>query len=151
MLKLEKRNKVDSEIPSSSMADIAFLLIIFFMVTTVFSATRGLEFQLPKEEDAAVLDEVEAVIITIRQDTKILVFDEPKELDQLVDYLVEKWLNNNPEKPVILITDPKAPYYAMVNVLDALQRAKEEKNLVKDINVGIPTQREIEEMWGGIV
>ena len=35
-----------SEIPTSSMADIAFLLIIFFMVTAVISATKGLELSL---------------------------------------------------------------------------------------------------------
>ena len=33
------------------MADIAFLLIIYFMVTTTFAATRGLDFSLPQEDD----------------------------------------------------------------------------------------------------
>ena len=45
-----KRNLPSSDIPTASMADIAFLLIIFFMVTSVFSATKGLDFTLPKEE-----------------------------------------------------------------------------------------------------
>ena len=53
-----RREKVPPEIPTSSMADIAFLLIIFFMVTAVFAATKGLEFKLPKEEeDAPVAEE----------------------------------------------------------------------------------------------
>ena len=42
-----RRFSPGSEIPTSSMADIAFLLIIFFMVTAVFSATKGLAFRLP--------------------------------------------------------------------------------------------------------
>jgi biopolymer transport protein ExbD len=42
-MKQIRRTSPRSEIPTSSMADIAFLLIIFFMVTTVFSATKGLE------------------------------------------------------------------------------------------------------------
>ena len=33
------------------MADIAFLLIVYFMVTTTFAATRGLDFSLPPEDD----------------------------------------------------------------------------------------------------
>ena len=37
-----KRGSVDDEIPTASMADIAFLLIIYFMVTTTFAATRGI-------------------------------------------------------------------------------------------------------------
>ena len=51
-----KRNNVDEEIPTSSMADIAFLLIIYFMVTTTFAATRGIDFSLPQEEDTPLVD-----------------------------------------------------------------------------------------------
>ena len=46
------------------MADIAFLLIIFFMVTAVFSATKGLEFKLPKDDDKPPEQE-EAVFIKV--------------------------------------------------------------------------------------
>jgi len=49
-MKLKKDEK-KTEIPTASMADIAFLLIVFFMVTSVFSVTRGLEFQLPKQDN----------------------------------------------------------------------------------------------------
>ena len=41
------------EIPTASMADIAFLLIIFFMLTAVYSSNFGLEYGLPKNEDLA--------------------------------------------------------------------------------------------------
>ena len=41
-----RQNKPEDEIPTSTMADIAFLLIIYFMVTTTFAATRGLDFSL---------------------------------------------------------------------------------------------------------
>jgi biopolymer transport protein ExbD len=44
-------SSTDSAIPTSSMADIAFLLIIFFMVTAVFSATKGLEMRLPPDDE----------------------------------------------------------------------------------------------------
>ena len=50
MRKLRSRLQ-GSEIPTSSMADIAFLLIIFFMVTAVFSATKGLQLGLSEEDD----------------------------------------------------------------------------------------------------
>ena len=40
-MQLSKRRHAE-EIPTSSMADIAFLLLIFFMVTTVFSVTKGM-------------------------------------------------------------------------------------------------------------
>ena len=43
----QKKSKVSDEIPTSSMADIAFLLLIFFLVTTVFPKDKGLAIVLP--------------------------------------------------------------------------------------------------------
>ncbi len=44
-----KKKEVPSEIFTGSMADISFLLIIYFMITSAFSATRGLDFALPED------------------------------------------------------------------------------------------------------
>jgi biopolymer transport protein ExbD len=38
------RRQVPAEIPTASMADVAFLLIIFFLVTSIYSVTRGIQF-----------------------------------------------------------------------------------------------------------
>ena len=45
----KKKSKVSDKVPSSSMADIAFLLLIFFLVTTTFPKDRGLAIVLPEE------------------------------------------------------------------------------------------------------
>ena len=44
-----KKSKVSSEVPTSSMADIAFLLLIFFLVTTTFPKDKGLAIVLPEQ------------------------------------------------------------------------------------------------------
>ena len=44
------RKRGESEIPTSSMADIAFLLIIFFMLTAVFTSNRGIQFNYPEDD-----------------------------------------------------------------------------------------------------
>lgn len=49
-MKLARRSKGGAVIPTASMSDIAFLLILFFMVTTVFSTEQGLKLTLPKAE-----------------------------------------------------------------------------------------------------
>ncbi|MEE8587226.1 MAG: biopolymer transporter ExbD, partial [Acidobacteriota bacterium] len=49
-MSLRKRLRPRAEIPTSSMADIAFLLIIFFMLTAVFTANQGLRFGLPDDD-----------------------------------------------------------------------------------------------------
>jgi len=167
-----KTTPLSDEIPTSSMADIAFLLIVYFMVTTTFAATRGLDFSLPKDDDTPpIVEKEEAVLIEIRPAGDLVVDQEVKQLGDIFDYLKPK-LERNPKKPVIIKPDPEAPYGQMVAVFDVLRRIKikqegtavqvyeidlraiqkaeeegEESDLGKDVNVSIPTQREIESFW----
>ena len=167
-----KQTRPSDEIPTSSMADIAFLLIVYFMVTTTFAATRGLDFALPKDDDTPpIVEKEESVLIEIRSSGDVVVDQENKQLDEIFDYLKPK-LERNPKKPVIIKPDPEAPYGKMVAVFDTLRRIKikregtavlvreislqdiqkaeedgEEADLGKDVNVSIPTQREIESFW----
>ena len=127
------------------MADIAFLLIVFFMVTAVFSATKGPDFKLPKHEEDAPPDTEEAVFINIHTDGSVLVDCKPMEGEEILDYLEPK-LARNPEKPVILYTDPYAPYQAMISVYDIIGNAEVEKTRgFKIKNISVPTQSEVAE------
>ena len=47
---MREKSRPSDSIPTSSMADIAFLLLVFFLVTTVFPKDRGLAIALPQEE-----------------------------------------------------------------------------------------------------
>ena len=134
----------EAEIPSSSMADIAFLLIIFFMVTAVFSATKGLEFALPKEENQPPnAESEEAVFIKVAPDGSLTVDCKPMRLGGILDYLEPK-LTRDAEKPVILYTDAYAPYQAMISVYDILGSAEAERGF-KVKNISVPTQSEVAE------
>jgi biopolymer transport protein ExbD len=139
------REKVSDEIPTSSMADIAFLLIIYFMVTTTFAATRGLDFALPKDEDnPPMIEKEESVLIEIQPAGNLVVDGQPMQLDKVLDYLKPK-LERNPNKPVIIRPEPSAPYGAMVDVFDELRQGAQKGVEVK--NISIPTQREIDAFW----
>ena len=97
-----KVTRPSDEIPTSSMADIAFLLIVYFMVTTTFAATRGLDFALPKDDDTPpVVEKEESVLVEIRSSGDVFVDQERKELSEIFDYLKPK-LERNPKKPVII-------------------------------------------------
>lgn len=144
------RRRVSDEIPTASMADIAFLLIVYFMVTSTFAATRGLDFAFPPEDDQTTeIEPEEAVLIEIQPNGTVTVDAKPMELSAIIDYLRPK-LKNNPQKPVIIRPDPASPYGNMVEVLDELrlteERLREEINL-KKINISLPTQREIDLFW----
>lgn len=140
-----KKSQVSDEIPTASMADIAFLLIIYFMVTSTFAATRGLDFSLPKDDQQTpTIEKEEAVLIAIRPDGSVVVDNKPMQLTEIADYLKPK-LERNPTKPVIIRPDPNAPYGYMVDVFDTLRQAEEKLGL--KINISIPTQREIDLFW----
>jgi biopolymer transport protein ExbD len=133
------------EIPTASMADVAFLLIIYFMVTSTFAATRGLDFALPEQEDnPPMIEKEESVLIEIQAAGNIVVDQQPMEIADILEYLKPK-LERNPMKPVIIRPDPNAPYGRMVDVFDELRAGAEEGVEVK--NISIPTQREIEAFW----
>ena len=61
----QKSSKASQEIPSSSLADIAFLLLIFFMVTTVFQSDRDRPIEWPEAEAALKIDEKQKNILNI--------------------------------------------------------------------------------------
>lgn len=140
------REKPSDEIPTSSMADIAFLLIIYFMVTTTFAATQGLDFALPKEEDQPpIIEKEESTLVEIQADGSYVVDQQPMQLEDILDYLKPK-LERNPLKPVIIRPMPQAPYGSMVEVFDELRQGKDKIGIeVKNIN--LPTQREIDQFW----
>jgi biopolymer transport protein ExbD len=141
------------------MADIAFLLIIFFMVTAVFSATKGLEFKLPSnEDDNRQAESEEAVFIKVAADGSITVDCKPMGLADILTYLEPK-LTRDAQKAVILYTDPFAPYQAMINVYDVLitpetedaRRTADKLPVVygwKVSNISVPTQTEIQDYIG---
>ncbi|MEJ2084847.1 MAG: biopolymer transporter ExbD [Acidobacteriota bacterium] len=140
-----KRNTIDEEIPTSSMADIAFLLIIYFMVTTTFAATRGIDFSLPQEEDTPLVDKEESVLIEIQPGGVLLVDNKSMPLDEVLDYLKPK-LERNPMKPVIIRAGEMTEYGYMVDVFDEIRQAPD-KIGIEVKNVSIPTQREINMFW----
>jgi biopolymer transport protein ExbD len=134
------------------MADIAFLLVIFFMVTSVFAATKGLELKLPNEDPPPDPEPEDAVFIRVRADA-VLVDCRPMRESEIRAYL-EPVLARNPDKPVILYAEPDARYGDMVAVYDALVADTNgpDGDSVRVKNVFIPTRRDIEryiEQFGG--
>ena len=149
MLNLKKK-EVESEIFTGSMADISFLLIIYFMVTSVFSATRGLDFALPEDTDTPEIKQEDSIDVFVMPGGDILL-DSNRTIpaanieEELLPYIADK-LKQNRKKPVILRTDPEATYNNMIIVFDELRRAEEKTGMVIE-TISIPTQREIQNIW----
>ena len=110
------------EIPTASMADIAFLLLIFFLVTTTIDMDKGLGLVLPPkgEEKEIPKRNISNILINARGD--ILLDKEPIQMRDLRQVVREKMAVN--DKLIFSVkTHPKAKYQAYVNVLDQLKMA----------------------------
>ena len=110
------------EIPTASMADIAFLLLIFFLVTTTIDMDKGLGLVLPPkgEEKEIPKRNISNILIYARGD--ILLDKEPIQMRDIRQVVREKMAAN--DKLIFSVkTHPKAKYQAYVNVLDQLKMA----------------------------
>ena len=137
--------KEKAEIPTASMADIAFLLIVFFMLTTVFSANKGMEHMLPPKDDVDdAIEPDEAIYIVIFPGGQ---FEMDKnsysmsQVDQIYEYVNTK-VQANPRKPIIIHTNPEAPYGDMVAVMNQLKKLA--THMKQDLAITIPSKDEAE-------
>jgi biopolymer transport protein ExbD len=128
----QKTQKVSDEIPTSSMADIAFLLLIFFLVTTTFPKDKGLAIVLPEQGEEAQVSQ-RNILHLIVQPTGIVDVKrgESVQIQQMspnqIEALWRQEVTANPSLIAAVKTHPDAAYRYMVDVLDALHAANAER------------------------
>jgi biopolymer transport protein ExbD len=128
----KKKSKVSDEVPSASMADIAFLLLIFFLVTTTFPKDRGLAIVLPEEGGEVQVSQRNILHIIIQPNGIVEVKrGESPQVQTVSPNAIEGlWRQDVSENPNLIAavkTHPQAPYKFMVDVLDALHTAGAER------------------------
>jgi biopolymer transport protein ExbD len=132
-----KRRRVGIRMDMTPMVDVAFLLLIFFMVTTVFRRPLAMEVNMP-DLDAKVQVPMGNVMTVYVQANGDLVYDigqmglNPIGWDELeATFLAE--LDLNPELIVLVKTSREATFEKMVDMLDALAEANMQRFSVVDM------------------
>lgn len=128
MALMNKKSKVSDEIPSASMADIAFLLLIFFLVTTVFPKDSGLRVVLPEESEEVEVSQRNVLHLAVEPDGTVQVrHGDADDIQTMPASQIEQvWRLAVAENPMLIAavkTHPDAPQKYMIAVLDALQLA----------------------------
>jgi biopolymer transport protein ExbD len=122
-MRLIRRKRESPEIPLASTADVAFLLLIFFIATTVFSIDEGLPLILPARGASVVKVSVKNVVrIVVHEDGRVTVDKKVVPIDG-VSGMIREMIAENDKLVVSLETDPRAQYGRMVRVLDQLKLA----------------------------
>ncbi|CAN5832273.1 hypothetical protein BH23GEM6_BH23GEM6_16880 [soil metagenome] len=130
MAMIRKKSKVEDRIPTSSMADIAFLLLVFFLVTTVFDEEIGLQVVLPERgpEAETEVNPKNLLFFLVQADGSVVVRrgESPAEqriTTRQVEAVMRQELAGNPNIIGVVQTSPQARYESMVQVLDGIQTA----------------------------
>ena len=114
-------SETSGSIDISPLIDVVFLLLIFFIVTTVFVKETGVEISKPRAATSADLDR-QAILIAITAESRV--WQGGREIGQDgVRAVVAALLEQTPETPVIIRADEATPTQATVSVIDAAKLA----------------------------
>jgi biopolymer transport protein ExbD len=117
---LSRKSKASSEIPSSSLADIAFLLLIFFMVSTVFRSDKQRPIDWPQAQAAKKIDEKVKNILNIwvEQDGSIWINDQEYTMDEVSGVVGPLYAQSDRHLVISVRADQDTPY----QFIDAVQK-----------------------------
>jgi biopolymer transport protein ExbD len=123
---VEKKKSRLSEIPTSSLADIAFLLLIFFLVTTTIDVDKGISLVLPEKGETKEVHKKNIANILINANGQVMLNEEPIEIPMLRNR-VKQMITENDKLIISVKTDAKTKYETYVDVLDELKLANATK------------------------
>ena len=128
---IKKRKIKEASIPTSSMADIAFLLLLFFLVATVIDVDTGIGLTLPeyvKDIKNVKVPKERMAAILINADGEVLLDGKqiplPQIKDQLKPRIISKINLPNDKKLIVSVkTDRKTNYNTYIAALDQIKQA----------------------------
>ena len=123
--KYKRRSGSSESVPTASLADIAFLLLIFFMVTTVFREEQDRDVERPDAEATEEIDRRrdDIVNIWIEPDGDIWINDELVPMEDVSDVVQPLWVESNRELVVNIRADSHVAYHYVDAVQEQLRQA----------------------------
>ena len=123
-MQLKRKNKEKNEISTSSLPDIIFMLLIFFMVTTVMREFEGLDIVLPRAEKIEKLESKRNTIyVWATKDGLISVNDKIININDLGSVMFLK-ISNNPKLTVSLRSDDNSRMELITEIHSQLRKAQ---------------------------
>ena len=134
-MRFTRKSRVGAAVPTASMADIAFLLLVFFMVSTVFIRFRGIPVSLPEAERIEKLEMRRHVTsIWVGANGGVNIDDRAVALEE-VGPLIHGKLTANPRLIISVKGDGRAEFGTISDVLQELRK-------VEALRVNFATDRE---------
>jgi biopolymer transport protein ExbD len=120
-VRFQRKTRETSQIPTASMADIAFLLLVFFMVTTIFRLEEGIPITFPEAEQTEQVPIEKVCHIWMNEQGLIVINDAVVTLNQ-VEGIISQKIAANPALIVAFNVDEKTKYRLVSDVIEKLKR-----------------------------
>lgn len=120
-MSLRSKNKVSANFSMSSMTDIVFLLLIFFMLTSTLVSPNALKLLLPNSKARTL--EKQTISVSITPEIEYYIEDQKFPFDQLENQLTQR-LANEQEPAIVLHADKTVDIEFAVKVMDIAYRNK---------------------------
>ncbi len=116
----KKKKRIDIA-DSGALSDLAFLLIIFFIVIAVFNVNKGFMLGLPKKNSTKVVNINDIVKVHLENNGELTVKGETIEISRL-ESDIEVLLQKSPNLTFMLKIEPEVPYQHVVRIIEIVRK-----------------------------
>jgi len=120
-MNIRGRNKISSEFNMSSMTDIVFLLLIFFMIASTLVTTNAIDILLPKASGKT--ENKKSLAVSIKKDLSFYIDQSKVEVQNLETELIQL-LQKEAAPTLVLRAEKSVPVDYVVKVMDIANRNK---------------------------
>ena len=135
-MRLKSRLQPLSPLPMATMADVAFLLIIFFLLTSTFARDTGLDIALPKAMTSESLPKRE-ITIWVNSQGQVRINETWIKPEDIISALRAEFAAAH-VKGVTIRGDERVPYGTIVTVMDAAKLLGADITLAAEVEAGTP-------------
>ncbi|HMB69449.1 MAG TPA: biopolymer transporter ExbD [bacterium] len=130
-----RKSSMGDEISTASMSDIAFLLLIFFLVSTIFAEEQGLPMQLPgAASETAQISQKNILNVNVEANNLVTLDGQAFQINA-IEGEIRRRILGNPKLVIQVKLHPDSFYGTMVDVLDELHLAEATKISIKGMDV----------------
>ncbi|MDQ7053037.1 MAG: biopolymer transporter ExbD [candidate division KSB1 bacterium] len=119
---VEKKKERNAEIPTASLADIAFLVLIFFLVSSTIDVDKGISLVLPAKGETKDIRKENIANLLVNAQGEVMLDNEMVPIPMIKNIVREKLAQN--DKLIISVkTDRETEYQVYIKVMDQLKQA----------------------------
>lgn len=129
----EKKRKIFDVFELGSLSDLAFLLIIFFIVITIFNINKGFLLSLQQEDSLKIINVKDIIKIILKSNDEIFYMEESITMDEL-EKQIKKDLIVNPNLTILLKIEEDVKYQNFVSIIEIARKSDVENfsfNMIK--------------------